>query len=179
MHSSYLINVIKTFVEKKQKECYTFIEKRLSWSFWPTFIPIFTYLHLIIFQHLLALNWLYNWHKERCGTDFTYSLGDPHSILQRDHLEGEAVVSLSSLMKVPAYTTPFNRGWLRSTWGHSPGWQWHIQQSVEQHWTVSEQTGKSASALGCVCHNLVALRISGEENIFRWQATQKEQKRKN
>ena len=50
--------------------------------------------------------------------------------------------------------------------GHSPGWQWHIPQSAEQHWTVSEQTGKSASALGCVCHNLVALRISGKGEIL-------------
>lgn len=51
---------------------------------------------------------------------------------------------------------------------HSPGWQWHIQLSAEQHWTVSERTGKSASALGCVCHNLVALRISRKQEVFRW-----------
>lgn len=31
---------------------------------------------------------------------------------------------------------------------------------------MSEQTGKSASALGCVCHNLVALRISGKGEIL-------------
>lgn len=52
---------------------------------------------------------------------------------------------------------------------HSPGWQWHIQRSVEQHWTTSEQSGKSVSALGRVCHNLVALRISEEETFWnRW-----------
>lgn len=51
---------------------------------------------------------------------------------------------------------------------HSPGWQWHIQLSAEQHWRVSERTGKFASVLGCVCHNQVALRISGEKEVFRW-----------
>lgn len=58
---------------------------------------------------------------------------------------------------------------LMSSLRHSPGWQWHIQQSVEQHWTTSEQSGKSVSAPGHVCHNLVALRISKEEILpNRW-----------
>lgn len=115
MCSSYLLNVIKTFVGKKQQESYTFIERRLPWSL-STFIPIFTYLHLITFQYLLALNVIVQLTLGGdCGTDFTPSLGDLHSILQKELLEGEAVVSLSSLMKVPAYTTPFNRGWLRSS----------------------------------------------------------------
>lgn len=129
-----------------------------------------TYLNLT-FQHLLVLTVTLGGDQ---GTDFIPCLGRS-TLYSPERSPWRRNCSVPRLPdRAPALTTPFNYQWLRSFWGHSPGWQWHIQQSAEQHWTVSEQTGKSASALGCVCHNLVALRISGEENTFRWQATQKE-----